>query len=211
VKATTEIPALPALRALKGLLDLLDLLDLPDPKALPGTGVEPIGEAVGTLDGAITGVEIDTTASAIVTVTFEVADAAGMPVSGLTNFEFTIAKLIPAGNQPAYWQSYINRSVLEDEGVKVLRAAGERATATTASKVVEVEPGVYEYTLGTDIDAAVDFIYYGNDDPAPPVPGDTIGVGSSGVLDSAAWDARQADARPGLRSCCRPSDRHRGA
>jgi OmcA/MtrC family decaheme c-type cytochrome len=161
----------------------------PGPEGPPGTGVEPIGEAVGTLDGAITGVEIDTTASAIVTVTFEVADAAGMPVSGLTNFEFTIAKLIPAGNQPAYWQSYINRSVLEDEGVKVLRAAGERATATTASKVVEVEPGVYEYTLGTDIDAAVDFIYYGNDDPAPPVPGDTIGVGSSGVLDSAAWDA----------------------
>jgi OmcA/MtrC family decaheme c-type cytochrome len=159
------------------------------PEGPPGTGVDPIGDAVGTLSGEITSVEIDTSASAIVTVTFEVKDANDLPASGLANFEFTIAKLIEDGEYPV-WQSYINRSVAAD-GVRVLRAAGERATATTLSKAVETPPGsgVYVYTFGTDLDAVEDFIYYGNTDPAPPVPGGDIGVGSSGVLDSAAADA----------------------
>lgn len=156
----------------------------PGAEGPPGPGLEPVGDASGTLDGAITGVEIDTSASAIVTVTFEVNDATGLPVSGLTNFEFTIAKLIEDGEYPV-WQSYINRSVAAGD-VRVLRAAGERATTSTVNKVIEVEPGVYEYTLGTDLEAVADFIYYGNTNPAPPVPGSSIGVGSSGLLDSAA-------------------------
>jgi OmcA/MtrC family decaheme c-type cytochrome len=156
------------------------------PAGAPGQpGVVP-DNGVGTFSGEITGVEIDTSASAIVTVTFEVNDANGLPASGLTDFEFTIAKLIADGEYPV-WQSYINRSVAAD-GVRVLRAAGERATAVTASQVVETPPGsgVYVYSFGTDLDAVQDFIYYGNTAPAPPVPGGDIGVGSSGVLDSAA-------------------------
>jgi OmcA/MtrC family decaheme c-type cytochrome len=158
------------------------------PEGPPGTGVEP-GDVMGPFSGEITGVQIDAAASAFVTVTFEVKDANGLPASGLTNFEFTVAKLIEDGEYPV-WQSYINRSVAAD-GVRVLRAAGERATATTLSKAVETPPasGVYVYTFGTDLVAVEDFIYYGNTNPAPPVPGDSVGVGSSGVLDSPAADA----------------------
>ncbi|MFU8895378.1 MAG: OmcA/MtrC family decaheme c-type cytochrome [Gammaproteobacteria bacterium] len=143
----------------------------------PPAPTDPIfGSAEGTLEGAITGVEVDTSASAIVTVTFEVSNN-GAPVTGLENFEFTIAKLVETGDYPR-WQSYINRSRLQSGGVRVLRAAGERRPAT------EIEPGVYTYTFGTDIDAVADFIYYGSPD-APAAPG----VGSSGVLDSAAAQA----------------------
>ena len=154
----------------------------PGPEGPPGGGVGTVGDPIGTQVGAITGVEIDTSASAIVTITFEVNDGSGLPVSGFTNFEFTIAKLIPADavtGTPARWQSYINRS----QG-GVLRAAGERATTSTMNKVLEVEPGVYQYTLATDLDAAKDFIYYGSGDE--PVTGAEAGVGSSGVLDSPA-------------------------
>lgn len=152
----------------------------PGPEGPPGGDTGTSGDPVGTQTGAITAVEIDTSASALATVTFEVNDAAGRPVSGLTNFEFTIAKLLPATeSRPAQWQSYINRS---QDGV--LRAAGERATTSTLNKVVEVETGVYEYTFATDLDAAKDFIYYGSGDE--PVAGADAGVGSSGVLDSPA-------------------------
>ena len=139
----------------------------------PGPGVDP-GDITGTLSGEITGVEIDTSASAIVSVKFEVTDANGLPATGLTNFEFTIAKLLTDGEYPR-WQSYINRSRLQSGGVRVLRAAGERQVAT------EVAPGVYEYTFKTDLDAVSDFIYYGAPG-APPAPG----TGSSGELTSPA-------------------------
>jgi OmcA/MtrC family decaheme c-type cytochrome len=147
------------------------------PPGPPGPGAGDIGDPTGTLTGEITGVEIDTSASAIVSVTFEVTDASGLPVTGLEQFEFTIAKLLETGEYPR-WQSYINRSRLQSGGVRVLRAAGERRAAT------EVEPGVYQYTFGTDLDAVADFIYYGSAG-APEAPG----VGSSGVLDSAAAEA----------------------
>jgi OmcA/MtrC family decaheme c-type cytochrome len=144
------------------------------PEGPPGTGVPVTGVAVSTLDGAITAVEIDRSASAIVSVTFEVSDAAGLPVTGLRNFEFTIAKLLTDGDHPR-WQSYINRSRLQSGGVPVLRAAGERQVAT------EVAPGVYEYTFKTDLDAVKNFIYYG----APGAPA-APGTGSSGELSSPA-------------------------
>ncbi|NGX16507.1 OmcA/MtrC family decaheme c-type cytochrome [Wenzhouxiangella sp. XN24] len=110
-------------------------------------------------------------------MTFEVQDSAGTPVTGLERWEFTIAKVSDAGDYPQ-WQSYINRSRERDVGAAVLRAAGERNPAT------EIEPGVYQYTFVTDIDAAADFIYYGSGDE--PVSGDEAGVGDSGVLDSPA-------------------------
>lgn len=174
----------------------------PGPAAPPGPGVGSPGDPVGTLAGGITAVEIDTSASAFVTVTFEVMNA-GLPVSGLTNFEFTIAKLVTSGEYPR-WQSYINRSVAAGD-VRVLRAAGERATTTTVNQVTEVEPGVYQYVFGTDLDAVEDFIYYGNTNPSPPVSGSSIGVGSSGVLDSAA----AAEVLPGLDLAYAPSAVHR--
>lgn len=153
----------------------------PGPEGPPGA-FEPAGDPAGTLDGAVTGVEVDTSASAIVTVTFEIAND-GLPVTGLTDFEFTINKLLTSGEYPR-WQSYINRSRTRSGGVNVLRAAGERATTTTVNQVTEIEPGVYQYTYGTDLDAVKDFVYYGSGDE--PVAGGDIGVGSSGVLDSPA-------------------------
>ncbi len=147
------------------------------PPGAPAPTDPGVGVAVGTLDGVITGVEIDTSASAIVTVTFEVSNN-GAPVSGLENFEFTIAKLVETGEYPR-WQSYINRSRTRGAGTTpVLRAAGERQPAT------EVEPGVYEYTFRTDLDAVKDFVYYGSG--TEPTPGSEAGVGNNGVLDSAA-------------------------
>lgn len=113
-------------------------------------------------------------------MTFSLKDATGLPVVGAKNFEFTIAKLIPAtSTKPAYWQSYINRSVLATGGARVLRAAGERQVAT------EVEPGVYSYKFCTSLTAAASFKYYGSGtEPADACA--TAAVGRSGVLDSAA-------------------------
>lgn len=151
----------------------------PGPEGPSAPGVGDVGYPAGTLAGAITAVEIDTSASAVVTVTFEVTHG-GLPVTGLENFEFTINKLVTSGEYPR-WQSYINRSRTQSGGVNVLRAAGERRPAT------EIEPGVYQYTFGTDIDAVADFIYYGSGNE--PVPGSAVGVGDNGVLNSAAAQA----------------------
>ena len=122
------------------------------PPGPPGTGVDPgapVGDPAGVLSGTITGVAIDTAASAFVTVTFEVTDAAGAPVSGLTQFEAGISKLVtPAGDRP-YWQSYINRET-PFRPTTVLWAYVENGEA------IEIEPGVYEYTMSTDLEAAKD-------------------------------------------------------
>ena len=68
----------------------------PGPAGPPGPGVtQPAATATGDLTGAVTGVSIDQ-ATGIPTVTFSVKNAAGQPVTGATNFEFTAAKLIPA-------------------------------------------------------------------------------------------------------------------
>lgn len=122
----------------------------PGPEGPPGTGFEPIGDATGALSGGITAVELDTTASAHLTVTFEVTDAAGMPVTGLTSFSFTVAKLVtPTGEHP-YWQSYINRAAPASRPVRTLWATGESGTPT------EIEPGVYQYAILADLEAAKD-------------------------------------------------------
>lgn len=139
----------------------------------------PTASATGDLSGAITGVSIDS-ATGITTVTFSVKDAAGLPVTGATNFEFTAAKLIPAtSTKPAHWQSYLNRSVLATGGARVLRAVGERRVAT------EVEPGLYRYSFCTSLTTAASFKYYGSGtEPADAC--NTTAVGRSGVLNSAA-------------------------
>jgi OmcA/MtrC family decaheme c-type cytochrome len=151
----------------------------PGPQGPPGTTPPPTAAAVGDLTGAVTALTIDS-ATGLATVTFSVKDAAGVPVTGARNFEFTIAKLIPAtSTKPAYWQSYINRSVQATGGVNVLRAVGERRTAT------EVEPGVYRYTFCTSLTAAASFKYYGSgNEPAGSC--DSAAVGRSGVLNSPA-------------------------
>lgn len=150
------------------------------PPGPPGPGVAPpTAAAVGDLTGEITKVEINSS-TGIATVTFSLKDAAGVPVTGARNFEFTVAKLIPAtASRPAYWQSYINRSVLATGGARVLRAAGERRAAT------EVEPGVYRYSFCTSLTAAASFKYYGSgNEPAGSC--DSAAVGRSGVLNSPA-------------------------
>ncbi|MFO0008307.1 MAG: hypothetical protein ACK540_02615, partial [Betaproteobacteria bacterium] len=72
-----------------------------------------MGSATGDLTGSVTAITIDSAAGQRVTVTFSLADANGLPVAGAQdkNFEFQLAKLMPANTQrPAFWQSYINRS-----------------------------------------------------------------------------------------------------
>jgi OmcA/MtrC family decaheme c-type cytochrome len=120
------------------------------PPGPPAPGPSDVGNPIGVLDGAITGVSIDTSASAIVTVTFEVTDAAGLPVSGLTAFEYGIAKLVTPPGDRVYWQSYINRQGPGSRPTAVLWATTERGAPT------EIEPGVYEYTFTTDLEAAKD-------------------------------------------------------
>ena len=91
----------------------------PTGPAAPG----PSGSATGDLTGAITAITIDSAAGQKITVTFTLKDAAGLPVAGAEakNFEFHVAKLIPATTaKPASWQSYINSSV--SGSAKVLRA-----------------------------------------------------------------------------------------
>ena len=154
----------------------------PGPAGPPGppgdSGGATTAPPTGSLTGAITSVSVD--AAGITTVAFSLKDAAGLPVTGATNFEFTVAKLVPATSaKPAYWQSYINRSRLATGGARVLRAAGERRVAT------EVAPGSYTYSFCTSLTAAASFKYYGSGtEPADAC--NSAAVGRSGVLDSAA-------------------------
>lgn len=124
----------------------------PGPEGPPGPpgGFDPIGDANGVLSGSITNVEIDTSASAFVTVTFEVQDGTGLPVTGLTSFAFTVAKLVSPTGERAYWQSYINRAAPGSRPTVTLWATSESGTPT------EIEPGVYQYTLAADLETAAD-------------------------------------------------------
>jgi OmcA/MtrC family decaheme c-type cytochrome len=127
----------------------------------PAPAPTPVGDAVGTLSGGITNIEIDTTASAFITVTFEVEDAAGLPVSGLQRFEVGVSKLVTPQGERAYWQSYINRQSPSRAGKPpVLWAYVEDGIAT------ETAPGVYKYTMKTDLEAAKDQTFPGITTPA---------------------------------------------
>lgn len=120
----------------------------PGPEGPSAPGVGDVGDPAGTLAGGITAVEIDTSASAFVTVTFEVSDRSGLPVSGLTGFEFGLAKLVTPAGAPPYWQSYINRAGPGSRPTSVLWATTERGAVT------EIEEGVYEYTFAVDLEDA---------------------------------------------------------
>lgn len=120
----------------------------PGPEGPSAPPVGDVGDPAGTLAGGITAVEIDMSASAIVTVTFEVSDRSGLPVSGLTGFEFGLAKLVTPAGAPPYWQSYINRAGPGSRPTSVLWATTERGAVT------EIEEGVYEYTFAVDLEDA---------------------------------------------------------
>jgi OmcA/MtrC family decaheme c-type cytochrome len=123
------------------------------PEGAPAPGPTlPAGDAIGTLSGSITDISVDTSASAFITVTFTVDDATGKPVTGLTAFEFGIAKLVTPPGKPPYWQSYINRQGPASRPTAVLWATTERPT--TAAPVTEIEPGVYRYRMATDLTAS---------------------------------------------------------
>ncbi len=111
------------------------------PPGTPAPTPTPTGALSGDLTGTVTSITIPATGAGLATVTFEVRDAAGLPVTGASSFEFSLSKLVPAtAAKPAYWQSYINRSAVRSGGtVRVLRPSGERATATA----VAGSPGVY--------------------------------------------------------------------
>jgi OmcA/MtrC family decaheme c-type cytochrome len=134
----------------------------------------------------VTSISVNTSASAIVTVTFSLKDAGGVPVVGAEakNFDFQIAKLMPAStSRPAYWQSYINRS--ESDAANVFVAATER----TKPKAVDGQPGVYTYTFCTDLDQVKNYLYYGSGtEPATGACPTTV-VSRSGPLSGSAWDA----------------------
>ena len=63
----------------------------------------PVGVADGDLSGQVTAVTIDSAAGQKVKVRFTLADAAGLPVTdaATNNFEFQIAKLVPASDLEA--------------------------------------------------------------------------------------------------------------
>jgi OmcA/MtrC family decaheme c-type cytochrome len=134
------------------------------PIGQPAPTPTPVGNAVGTLSGGITNIAIDTSASAFITVTFTVDDAAGKPVTGLTAFEFGIAKLVSPTGEPPYWQSYINRQGPASRPTAVLWATTERPT--TAKPVTEISAGVYKYTFSTDLEAAKNQTFPGLTSPA---------------------------------------------
>src|SRR5690606_24430507 len=66
----------------------------------------------------------------------------------LTNFAFTVAKLVSPTGEPPYWQSYINRAAPGSRPTVTLWATAESGTPT------EIEPGVYQYTMTADLEAA---------------------------------------------------------
>ena len=160
-----------------------------DPKGVTIIEPEPapVSATVGNQYNAeILSVDMTPTAAEEVfpTVTFQVRDAQGRPVSGLTdNFEFTLAK------RDGAWQSYINQSRLRSANatspnpVRVLRATGERAGVNTTGRnaVEDLGNGRYRYTFVTDLSTVNDFKYYGA--PTAPVTG---AVSGEGVLDSPA-------------------------
>lgn len=157
----------------------------PGPPGPPGPGpTPPTGTADGDLTGTITGISINRTNSAIVTVTFELKDAAGNPVvdAATNNFEFQIAKLVEATDErPAFWQSYINRSNEEDVGVPTFAGGAERG-----KPVATATPGVYRYTFCTDLEAVVNFQYYGSGNE-PPGSCSTAQVERGAALSGPFW------------------------
>jgi OmcA/MtrC family decaheme c-type cytochrome len=155
----------------------------PGAEGPPGTGVDPVAEPGVVLGGGISAIEIDTTASAILTVTFDVTDTAGRPVAGLTSFNFGIAKLVqPAGDSP-YWQSYLNRLAPGSRPVQTLWTTTESSTVGT---LTETAPGVYQYRFAADLEGASDAL-------------DAL------VFDSPAWD----DIKPGIDVSYDPAATHR--
>ncbi len=134
----------------------------------------------------MTAVTIDSAAGQKVKVRFTLADAAGLPVTdaATNNFEFQIAKLVPASTtKPQYWQSYINRSDAEGD-VKVLLGGPERAKPT----LIDAATGTYEYTFCTPLATVSSFIYYGSPDVPAGNCSSTV-VGNAGEMTSAAWAA----------------------
>ncbi len=158
------------------------------PTGPTGPGVPgPIGTADGDLSGKMTAVTVDSAAGQKVTVRFTLADAAGLPVTdaATNNFEFQVAKLVPAStSKPQYWQSYINRSDAEDIGIKVLLGGPERAKPT----LVDAATGTYEYTFCTPLATVSSFIYYGSPQTPATNCASTV-VANAGEMTSAAWAA----------------------
>jgi OmcA/MtrC family decaheme c-type cytochrome len=160
------------------------------PPGPPGPGVTPPpGSPAGDLTGTIQSIAVDSAAGQKVTVTFALKDAAGLAVVGAEaiDFEFGITKLIPATtSKPAYWQSYVNRSVQTNSnpGVRVLAAGVERGKPAA----VAGQPGVYTYTMCTPLAAVATFQYYGSGSE-PQGSCSTTAVGTAGALSGAGWDA----------------------
>lgn len=157
------------------------------PTGPTGPGVTPpTGSATGSLTGTINSVTIDSAAGQKVTVTFTLKDADGNLVAGAQdkNFEFQLAKLIPAtSTKPTNWQSYINRSDQEG-GAKTFTGGAERGKPVA----VAGQSGVYSYTFCTPLASVASFLYYGSG-TEPAGSCDSTAVANAGVLSSAAWNA----------------------
>jgi OmcA/MtrC family decaheme c-type cytochrome len=120
-------------------------------------------------------------------VTFTLKDSAGLAVAGAEakNFEFHLAKLIPASTtKPTYWQSYINRSDQEGTGAKVIAGGAERGKPVA----VAGSTGTYKYTFCTPLAAVASFQYYGSGTEPAGSCSSTV-VANAGVINSAAWNA----------------------
>jgi OmcA/MtrC family decaheme c-type cytochrome len=146
----------------------------PGPPAPPPSGAIVIGdgstltaEEIATL-GKLTAVITNVTVTSPPVVDFTVTDKNGDPAVGIASgvVWFTFAKLVPPdtmgvppvnGGLP-YWQSYVNR--VEDvannaagRGSNVLDLAVQANTDSgfSGGSHVEVAPGQYQYTFGTDV------------------------------------------------------------
>ncbi len=133
------------------------IVDISDPDTLAS-----LVEAGLPLVAEITGV----TVSSPPVLTFTVATQGGAPVVGVpaSSLRGTFAKLVPGGvnDQPATWQSYINRLAQGDEGAVLSEALqatrdegvddnGTEDPSDDIDKVVDNGDGSYVFTYTTDV------------------------------------------------------------
>jgi OmcA/MtrC family decaheme c-type cytochrome len=134
--------------------------------------------------GALSAVTIN--AAGAVTVNFSLTDAAGLPVTGAEakNFEFQIAKLVPARPPSLPTGRATSTAPRATVRVTVFEGGNERGRPVAVAGT----PGAYTYTFCTPLAAVATFQYYGSG-TEPAGSCSTTAVGRSGVIASPAWDA----------------------
>lgn len=98
-------------------------------------------------------------AGGVPTIGFTVRDENGTGVTGLTDFRFSVAKLVStADGDASYWQSYINRSATKAVGDPGTAPDGTIAVQATyesaaAENLTDNDDGSYTYVFNADLSA----------------------------------------------------------